>query len=137
MNKSMTHRVEDLTIWCTQLPDVQNASVPPSTTRPNPCVAGDRLFVSVFSPGAICALELLTGDLIWRREMHSFASEAVVFEYGLLFATSSHTLYALYPGTGESRWEFCPYGDHGEWIYSQPVLNEGMLFIRDRARYFH
>lgn len=132
----MAHRVEDLAIWCTQLPDVDWGILPPSTTRPNPCVAGERLFVSVFSPGAICALDRSTGNLVWRREMQSLGSEAVVFEGGLLFAKSSHTLYALDPSTGESRWEFCPYGDKGEWIYSHPVLNEGRLFIGDRAGCF-
>jgi len=55
---------EELTVWRTELPDVKFAVLPPGNPRPNPLLADDKLFVSVFSPGAVCALERDTRRLI-------------------------------------------------------------------------
>jgi PQQ-like domain len=44
---------------------------------------------------------------------------------------------ALTHCSGETRWEFCPYGIKGESIYSSVVFYRNKLFIGDRAGDFH
>jgi hypothetical protein len=61
--ETRTFTFEELTVWRKQLADVKFAVLPPANTRPNPLIADDKLFVSVFSPGAVCALERDTGRL--------------------------------------------------------------------------
>jgi hypothetical protein len=56
-----TFTFEELTVWRTELPDVKFAVLPPGNTHPNPLIPDDKLFVSVFSPSAVCALERDTG----------------------------------------------------------------------------
>jgi outer membrane protein assembly factor BamB len=128
---------EELTVWRTELPDVKFAVLPPGNTRPNPLIANDRLFVSVFSPGAVCALERDTGHLIWRRELGKFSGASVYLNSGRLFANSPHTLYSLDRDSGEIRWSFCSYGPDGEWIYSSPTICQGNLYIGDRKGFLH
>ncbi len=93
--------------------------------------------MSVFSPGAVRALDRVTGDIVWSREMTPFAGEAVEFVNGLLLAKSAHTLFAFDPSTGDTRWKYSPHGTNGESIYSSPVFHRGKLFIGDRAGDFH
>jgi outer membrane protein assembly factor BamB len=128
---------EELTVWRTELPDVKFAVLPPGNTRPNPLIADDKLFVAVFSPGAVCALERHTGRLIWRRELGKFSGASVYFYERKLFAHSPHTLYSLHPDSGEIRWSFCPYETDGEWIYSSPTIYQGNLYIGDRKGFLH
>lgn len=125
------------TIWRTALPDVKSAVLPASNNRPNPLVSGERLFASVFAPGAICSLHRASGKLIWRRELGEYAGASVYLHRGRLFAKSSHTLYALRPGSGEVLWSFCPYGTEGESIYSSPSGNQDRIYIGDRHGYLH
>jgi outer membrane protein assembly factor BamB len=56
---------------------------------------------------------------------------------GILFAKSARTLYAFNPKTGGIHWEFTPYPQPGEWMYSQPAVGSGRVFIGDRAGDFH
>jgi outer membrane protein assembly factor BamB len=136
-NHPPTFSFRDLTVWRAKLPDVKFAVLPPSNTRPNPLATEDRLYVSVFSPGAICALERERGKLEWRRELGKFANAAVYLSAGRLFAKTSNTLFALQPGSGETLWSFCPYGTDGESIYSSPSANEDRVYIGDRRGYLH
>jgi outer membrane protein assembly factor BamB len=128
---------EELTVWRNELPDVEFAALPAGNTRPNPLIADDKLFVSIFSPGAVCALDRDTGRLIWRRELGKFSGAPVYFYDRKLFAHSPHTLYSLSPGSGEILWSFCPYGTDGEWIYSSPANDHGNLYIGDRKGFLH
>jgi outer membrane protein assembly factor BamB len=131
------HDLDELTIWSTPLPDVQFAVSPPSADRPNPKLHGSTLFVSILSPPAVCALDAASGELIWRRELPYLASSSVDVYAGLLFAGDTQTLHALDPATGETRWEFCPYGRDGEFIYSLPAFSEDRLFLGDRGGMLH
>ncbi|MBV8052419.1 MAG: PQQ-like beta-propeller repeat protein, partial [Acidobacteriaceae bacterium] len=128
---------DELTVWRTALPDVQVAALPPANNRPNPLVAADKVFVSIFSPGSVCALDLGTGRIVWRRELPKFAGASVYFNAGRLFAKCPHTLYALSPDSGEILWSFSPCGEQGEWIYSSPAVHQGSLYIGDRRGYLH
>jgi glucose dehydrogenase len=64
-----TFTFRQLPIWRTKLPHVKHAAMLHGTTRPNPLAADDKLFVSVASPGAVCALDRNSGKLLWRREL--------------------------------------------------------------------
>jgi outer membrane protein assembly factor BamB len=127
----------ELTVWRTRLPNVQFAVLPPGNTRSNPLAVGSRLFVSVFSPGAVCALQRHDGRLIWRRELPNLAGASVHVHNMSLFAQSSHTLYSLRPDSGEIVWSFCPYGTDGEYIYSSPSIHQGSIYIGDRRGFLH
>jgi outer membrane protein assembly factor BamB len=132
-----TFSFRDLAVWSTKLPDVNFAVIPPSNTRPNPLATEDRLYVSVFAPGAICALERDRGKLIWRRELSKYANAAVYLYAGRLFAKTCNTLFALRPDSGETLWSFCPYGTDGESIYSSPSAHENRVFIGDRMGWLY
>jgi outer membrane protein assembly factor BamB len=127
----------DLTVWKTKLPDCQFAVLPASNTRPNPLATQDRLYASVFAPGAICALERGDGKLIWRRELPKYSGASVYLYERKLFAKTSNTLFALNPDSGETFWSFCPYGTDGESIYSSPSAQQNRVFIGDRRGYLH
>jgi hypothetical protein len=133
----IVHNIRDLTLWRTELPSVEHAILPPSTQRPNPRIEGRLLFISIFSPGAIHALDRFTGNIVWSREITPFAGEAVESANGLLLVQSPHTLFALDPSTGQTRWEFCPHGTEGESIYSSVIFHRNKLFMGDRAGDFH
>jgi outer membrane protein assembly factor BamB len=132
-----TFSFRDLTIWSTRLPDVQHAVHPPSNNRPNPLATHDTLYVSVFFPGAVCALDRDRGKLIWRRELANYADSAVHLYERKLLAGTSNALFALRPDSGEILWSFCPYGNQGESIYSSPSAHDNRVYIGDRRGYLH
>jgi outer membrane protein assembly factor BamB len=129
--------LEEIAIWQTKLPEVKHAILPPNNDRPNPLVGNSMVYVSVFAPGTVCALDRATGKLIWRKEIPKLGGSAVHKAGGKLFAQTSHTLYALNPNTGDTIWSFCPYGDAHEWIYSAPTIYRNRVFIGDRCGYVH
>jgi hypothetical protein len=135
--RQRTFGFHDLTVWSTKLPDVEFGVLPPSNNRPNPLATQDRLFVSVFSPGAVCALDRDRGKLIWRRELPKFAGASVHLHEGRLFASTPNTLFALRPDSGETLWSFCPHGTDGESIYSSPSADDNRVYIGDRKGYLH
>jgi len=137
LDAAVPYSFDELAIWRTKLPQVKHAILPPHTNRPNPLLHAGRLYVSVFSSGAICALHSKTGKLLWRRELPSFGADAVHIAQGQLFARTANTLYALNPETGKTTWSFCPYGESGEVIYSHPTVCGNNLFIGDRFGYLH
>jgi outer membrane protein assembly factor BamB len=135
--RDTTLRLEEIAIWRTKLPGVNHAILPPDNDRPNPLVVDSIVYVSVFAPGAVCALDRKTGKLIWRKEIPKLAGSAVHKAGGKLFAKTAHTLYALDPYTGTTTWSFCPYGDAHEWIYSAPTIYRNSVFLGDRRGYLH
>lgn len=132
-----TFDFREVTVWNTKLPDVKFGVLPPSNNRSNPLTTQDSLFVSVFAPGAICALDRHLGKLIWRRELPKYAGASVYLHEGRLFAKTSTTLFALRPDSGESLWSFCPHGPDGESIYSSPSADENRVYIGDRKGFLY
>src|SRR5882724_968082 len=94
------HDVADLLVWCTQLPRVRFGVLPTTTFRSNPLPVGDRLFASVFSPGAVVAVARKSGRLLWRRRLTPFAGSQLLFSGSRLYAKSPHSLYAFHPEDG-------------------------------------
>jgi outer membrane protein assembly factor BamB len=137
-SQSTKYNSDALSIWRTKLKNVKHGLLPSSSNdRPNPLVTESLVIASVFSPGAVCALERSTGRLVWRREVLGFCGAAVYGFDGKLFAKSSHTLYALNPNSGEVLWTFCPYGPSGETMYSEPAGHKQSVFIGDRRGILH
>jgi outer membrane protein assembly factor BamB len=132
-----TYDFEELSIWRTKLPNAKHAVLPPQNNRPNPLVNGSVIYASVFSEGAVCALDRKSGTLLWRKEIPRLGGAAVYLAEGKLFAKTPHTLYALEPKAGNTVWSFCPYGESGESIYSHPTVYRGKLFIGDRSGFLH
>lgn len=131
------HGFDQLAIWKTQLPNAKHAILPPGNNRPNPLVAETVLYTSVFSEGAVCALDRKSGALLWRKETSKLGGSAVYLANETLFARTAQTLFALDSQTGKTIWSFCPYGEPGEWIYSDPTVRGSRLFIGDRRGYVH
>jgi outer membrane protein assembly factor BamB len=136
-NQKAEYSFEELAVWRTKLPKATHAVLPPHTNRPNPLIDKGSLFISVFSSGAVCALDAKNGRMLWHRELPSLGSDSVHLAEGKLFAQTATTLYALEPRTGATVWSFCPYGDSGEMIYSHPTIRGKNLFIGDRCGYLH
>ena len=132
-----TFDFRELAVWSTKLPDVTFAILHPSNNRPNPLATRDALYASVFFPGAICALERESGKPAWRRELPKYGSASVQLHKRRLLARTATTLFALNPGSGQTLWSFCPYGDVGELIYSSPSPSETCVYIGDRRGYLH
>lgn len=79
------------------------------------------VFVCVLQDGNVYALNLLTGELVWRYITGNgvYSNPAVDITRRLVFATSSDgNLYALSSATGRMEW----YYTTGNSIYSSPVL---------------
>ena len=123
--------------WKTKLPGVKNAVKPTETTRPNPLSSGASVFAAIFAPGGVCAVARESGELLWTRRLDSYAASSVLLHARVLYASSCRTLYAIEPISGRIRWQFSPIPDRGEWIYSQPAVKDGRLFIGDRCGNFH
>lgn len=132
-----SYTFDELATWRTKLPKAEHAVLPPSNNRPNPLATDTMLYVSVFSPGAVYALDRKTGKIVWHRKIPQFGGSAVQLADGKLFAKTANTLFALDPETGSTLWSFCPYGDSGESMYSAPTLYRNSVFIGDRCGYLH
>jgi hypothetical protein len=135
--EARVYSFKELTLWRTKLPEVEHGILPPSNNRPNPLVADNMVYASIFSPGAVCALDRETGKLVWRRELPKLAAASVYLAGGKLFAKTAQSLYAMRPESGEILWSFCPYGDSGERIYSSPTLYANRVYIGDRCGFLH
>jgi PQQ-like domain len=132
-----SYNLEELTIWRTKISRVKHAVLPASNNRPNPKVSDKHVFVSIFSPGTVCALERRTGQIVWRQSIPGLCAASLHLDGGKLYCQSANTLYQLCPETGEKYWSFCPHGADRETIYSSPVIHGDQLFIGDRAGFLN
>ena len=95
------------------------------------------LFASVFSPASVHALDAATGEIRWRRELPGLGGQPVEPAGEVLLAKTAGGLYAVDPGSGAIRWEFCPYGSEDETMYSEPTLDGKRVFIGDRLGWLY
>jgi outer membrane protein assembly factor BamB len=89
------HTFDDLAVWRTQLPGIQHAVLPPSSDRPNPRLSGEFVYVSVFAPGFIYALDASTGNIRWQWELSYLGDSSVETYKHLVLAKTARCLYAL------------------------------------------
>jgi outer membrane protein assembly factor BamB len=135
--ENASYLFDEIAVWRTRLPKVEFAALPASNNRPNPLVTEDMVYASVFSPGAVIALDRQTGKLIWRRDILKFGGSAVHLSQGKLLAQTANTVHALEPETGNTIWSFSPYGNSGETLYSQPTIYGDSVFVGDRHGFLH
>jgi len=94
-NEPTRHSFEDLTVWRTFLPGVRQAILPAHSDQPNPKLDGGMVFVSVFSPGCVCALDATSGEICWRHELPHLGNSSLKLAEGTLLSKTAQTLYAL------------------------------------------
>jgi hypothetical protein len=128
---------EDYAVWRTPIPDIKFVGGYHHTDRPNPRLSNGKLFISIFSPGCIYALDTITGKIDWTVKLPSLADFCVEVAGNILLAKTSRSLYSLDYESGKILWEFCPYGYEDEMIYSEPTVNRQRLFISDRQGWLH
>lgn len=75
--------------------------------------------------GAIYAIDVVTGELVWRVETgdHEFSSPGV--SESSLVVGGGNSVYALDPLTGEMRWSFPTGGS----VSSSPVVTAGVVYV--------
>lgn len=108
--------------------------------------SGDALWASPVTDGkliyqasmdhTISALDPLTGDVIWQSEElgGSITSTPVLDPNGRLYAgTLGNRIVALDSTNGEIVWQ----KDVAGWIFSSPLLHEGVVYFGDLEGYFY
>jgi outer membrane protein assembly factor BamB len=94
----------------------------------------DSLVVaSIWSPGAVVAVERQTGRPVWRRPFPPLAHDAVYFADGVVYAHNLHRLHAIEPSSGRPLWTWQPPGNDEEYLHASPVVSGGRLFIGDQV----
>jgi PQQ-like domain len=137
LKQDLELNLNEITLWKTRLPEVDSAILPGRDCRNNPVSSPSRLFFSVFSPGAVCALDLETGRLLWRQQLSGLGGSSPYMAGSYLFAKTSREILSLDPDTGEVRWSFQPYSESGEWLYASPTFHEGLIYFGDRNGFLH
>jgi putative pyrroloquinoline-quinone binding quinoprotein/PQQ enzyme-like repeat protein len=127
----------DLLVWRQTLAGTEHAGVPSSNCRSNPVIAGQRLLVCTFSPGAVYCLDVADGREIWSFGLDGLGDANVLPLGDVVYAKTARTLYALRLADGQLVWKFTPYAGDGEYLYSAPVVARGRLFLGDRAGSIH
>lgn len=102
--------------------------------RPNPCLAGDVLVLSVLRPGAVFGFQR-TGEVLWQKDLEVCDAPCPLGERVLV--CTGEALYCLEAATGDEVWSFRPCGDEGHWIYGSPLVHEGRVYLGDRQGQLH
>ncbi|MCH8823288.1 MAG: PQQ-like beta-propeller repeat protein [Planctomycetes bacterium] len=131
------HSLDDLLVWRYEIAETSSIALPPNGNNPNPLVVGDIVIASIFSPGEIVALDRKNGRKLWSLQLPEYGGPHVSFADDVLYAKTSRTLYALKPANGAVIWDWTPYDEEGEWIYSSPTIEGDRLFIGDRNGILH
>jgi outer membrane protein assembly factor BamB len=89
-------------------------------------VIADGTFVIGNSDGNVYALDVSTGDLVWKLETgHRVWATPLVVEGIVYIGSMDHHLYALRLSDGEELWRFTADGAFA----STPALQDGVLYI--------
>jgi outer membrane protein assembly factor BamB len=130
-----THLLKDLILWQRKLRGTEFAVRSAATSRPNPLALDSLLVASIWSPGAIVALDRETGRSVWRRPMLPLAHDTVCHADRVLYTHALHTLHALEAGSGRLLWSWQPVAGE-ETLYASPTVGDGRVFIGDRLGRF-
>ena len=125
------------TRWKRRLPGVEMGVLPDFTGRPNPVLAGRRLYVSSFSPGAVWALDAASGDIRWKVPIGDLGGAAMLVTPRAVLAKTAQEVCCISRATGALRWTFSPYGHEGETLYTSPVAVGDSVFLGDRRGLVH
>ena len=125
-----------LTLWRRKLRGVEFALRAPQTSRPNPIVVDELLVASLWSPGAVVAVDRATGRQVWRHPFVPLAHDSIQFAEGMLYTHDLRALYGLEPGSGKTTWTWRPPEPDGELLHGSPTVARGRLFIGDQLGRF-
>src|SRR4051794_39779845 len=92
MAADQSYRVRDLVVWQTSIPDVRHAFLP--SERPNPIVFQDMVVVAILSPGCICGLDKITGEVRWLSRLDNMGTEIYSAKQNL-YCLTSQALYRI------------------------------------------
>jgi outer membrane protein assembly factor BamB len=137
MDQSQVFVLNKIARWSAKLPEVTHAQLPSSDDRDNPTLDSSRVYASIFAAGAVCAVERETGRLAWRHALSGLGGSSLLQTNSHLLAKTARQLIALDPQSGAVCWEFEPYKQKGEWLYSSPTSYGGLLYIGDRQGFLH
>ncbi len=102
--------------------------------RPNPCLAGDVLVLSVLRPGAVFGFSR-AGEVLWQKDLEVWDAPCPLGERVLV--CTGEALHCLDAATGDEVWSFRPCGEEGHWIYGSPLVHEGRVYLGDRQGQLH
>lgn len=137
MPAEVVHDVNELTLWRTALRQERHSLPPNFTTLPNPAVSEDVVVCCLARPGAVYAVRRETGSLLWRVALDRYGAAHARIVNGLVFAASTHTLYALDLHSGNIMWRFSPHSEAGAWLCGGPVPYEKVVVIGDETGFVH
>ncbi len=83
------------------------------------------------------AMERDSGQPRWRFCPGRFAGDSAFAFGNHLLVKSSRAVYCLDPSTGKVIWQFEPYREDGEWVYSAPIGYRRSVFVGDRRGFLH
>jgi len=102
--------------------------------RPNPCLAGDVLVLSVLKPGAVFGFSR-EGEVLWQKDLEVWDAPCPLGARVLV--CTGEALFCLEAATGEELWSFRPCGEEGHWLYGSPRVHEDRVFLGDRQGLLH
>lgn len=102
--------------------------------RPNPCLAGDVLVLSVLKPGAVFGFSR-EGEVLWQKDLEVWDAPCPLGARVLV--CTGEALHCLEAATGEEAWSFRPCHEEGHWLYGPPLVHEQRVYLGDRQGYLH
>lgn len=118
-------------IWQADFPSEASGDARSQATGPNgPAVGDGRVFVSLGELNAVAALDIDTGEVLWRQSVETQATQplyadGIVYAFTTAdgyFGGNTGRVYALDVETGEPRWTFQAV-EEGFW--GNPEINSG------------
>jgi outer membrane protein assembly factor BamB len=92
---------------------------------------GERLFMTVLSPGRVLAMSTKAGDrgkVLWSRDLPARSESSPLYDHDTVyFGDESGTIYALDADTGKPRWTYRAGGS----VKSALAFKDGRLYFGD------
>lgn len=126
-----TWKLPRQTLWRHQLPGVTTCRLPGPRSS-NPVVGETHIFLETFSQGLVAALDRVSGETSWLFRLDELGGHGIVLYQDLLYSTSSRSVRAMDQASGREIWNFTPYPEDGEWIYTTPSISGDRLIVGDR-----
>lgn len=115
--------------------------LPGGLHRAAPVHARDRLFLSLRDEGyparnGVCCIEVGSRDLAWHARTDATVKNSVAVGDGICAAVSvTGRVHALEEASGRLLWHANLPGYPDRWVYTSPVIADGMLYAGAKAGY--
>lgn len=137
MASTRIHDINDLAIWRTELRDRGTALPSNFTTLSNPALANGVAIACLTRPGAVHGVDRKTGEHLWKLKLDRHGASHADVGDGLVFISSTHTLHAIRPESGEVVWTFSPPGTSAAWLCGGTCVAGDRLFIGDEQGFVY